>query len=334
MSEKTIKALSTAFSKLSATGKLKAEVELLTTCSSDTVYRLRYDTMQYDYISPAVINLLGYSVSELMQINMRSLILETRVVSNGMQVVDSYEPLEENRKRGEVQKWQADYLMKTKDGRKIWVSDISHPWFDGEGGIIGSTGSLRDITDRVSIEQKIRSEMTRQDYTDKLTGLANMRSFWIRLEEEINRSRRTKEEIALMLININDLAKIKSTYDQKMADDIITIIAKLIRNRLREIDIVARIDEENFGVIMPETPVNGAVYAARRLIKTITSHNFFANSQDGKSSCDISIGLAGINRDNNSTPASEFYKLADAELYIAKHKGINQISAGGIEDKL
>ncbi len=331
MPKKALHVISTAFGKLSTVGKLKAEVDLLTSCSSDTVYRLRYDTMRYDYISPAVLNLLGYSVAELMQINLRSLILETRIVNNGMKAVESYASLEEARKRGEVKNWQADYLMRTKDGRKIWVSDISHPWFDDNGRIIGSMGSLRDITDRVNNEQKIRNEMAREDYTDKVTGLANMRTFWIRLEEEINRSRRTKEAVSLMLVNVNRLNEIKEKFGQKMEEDILSVIGRLMRRCLREIDITAHISEDNFAVIMPETPADGAYHAAKRLMRTISSHNFFANSPDGKTSCDISIGLADI-ESCEPRDAASLYKSADGELFAAIHKGNNSISAAGVSE--
>ncbi|MEI7670009.1 MAG: PAS domain S-box protein [Pseudomonadota bacterium] len=163
MPKKVISALSKAFKDLSAIGKLKAEVELFAQCSRDAIYRLRYDNMQYDYISPSVFNLLGYTSEELMQIHMRSLIIETRILGDEINIVDSYIGLEENRKNREVGKWQADYLMKTKDGRKIWVSDISYPWFDKKGAIIGSNGSLRDISERVLLEEKIRAQIAKNE---------------------------------------------------------------------------------------------------------------------------------------------------------------------------
>src|SRR5579864_7438402 len=101
---------------------IKSEVALLTSYSTDTIYRLRYDTMQYDYISPSVVRLLGYTQDEIKRMNIRTLILETRIVANALKPVESFDPLEEARKRGDVNKWQADYRMKTKDGREIWVS--------------------------------------------------------------------------------------------------------------------------------------------------------------------------------------------------------------------
>lgn len=332
MAKQAIKALSTAFSKLSVIGALRAEIALLTSCSSDTVYRLRYDTMQYDYISPAVINLLGYTPAELVQMNLRSLIIETRIVSDGMKVVDSYTELEENRKRGEVQKWQADYLMRTKDGRKIWVSDISYPWFDKKGAIIGSSGSLRDITDRINAEQRIRNEMTRTDYSDEATGLANLRKFWLRMEEEIRRSRRTKETLSIVLISVNKLHEIRQTYDKKMADDIIVTIARLMRNSMREIDIVARLDEITFGIVMPETNAQGACAAAKRLLKVITTHKFFAGpSETGTALVTVSVGVAD-SESSELADANSLYKRADTQLLLARHKGENQICAGEMEE--
>ncbi len=326
--------ISKAFSKLSNIDCLRAEIELLTNCSSDTAYRLRYDTMQYDYISPAVINLLGYSASELMQMNLRTLIIETRIVSNGMKTVDSYDSLEESRKRGEVQKWQADYLMQTKDGRKIWVSDISHPWFGKNGAIIGSTGSLRDITERIAAEERIRNEFHRQDYTDELTGLANWRTLHIRLEEEIRRRKRTQQELSLMILSINELDEIRDAYDQKMADEIIVIIAKLARKHLREVDIIARTAPGNFAVMMPETPVECAHIAARRLLKAVTAPSLLAHAAESKSkSCTLSIGIAGSKPGDNTLDASALYQQADAQLYIARHKGKNQIAGGEIVEE-
>jgi len=134
---------------------LREEVDLLTSYSSDTIYRLDYRTMKYNYISPAVTKLLGFAPQEMKRINFRSLIVETKLVTNGLKKVSSFEELEAKRKQGDVGKWNADYLIRTKSGDKIWVSDISFPWFDSSGKVIGSVGALRDITDRVKVEQKL-----------------------------------------------------------------------------------------------------------------------------------------------------------------------------------
>lgn len=140
-----------------ALNKLKAELELLSTYSNDVIYRLRYDTMSYDYISPSVERLLGYTPAQMRKINFRNLILETRIVTDGLRPVTSYAGLEASRSKREVSKWQADYLIRAKDGHTLWVADVSYPWFDEKGAIIGSVGSLRDITERVEAEARLRA---------------------------------------------------------------------------------------------------------------------------------------------------------------------------------
>jgi len=326
MSKRTVKALSDAFRGLSPIAKLKAEIELLTRCSNETVYRLRYDTMQYDYISPSVIQLLGYSSEELLSLNMRSLILETRIVGEGMRPVQSYAGLEENRKRGEVKKWQADYLMKTKGGKQIWVSDISYPWFDESGAIIGSLGSLRDISERIGAEQKIREELLRLIGSDTLTGLANRQSFWGRLEDETRRIRRTHGDLGLLLIDVDQFHKVNDAYGQDMGDAVLAGIAKLIVGASREIDVAARLGGEEFGVILPETTSEGAAKAATRIRDSIARHTFFAGSHNKPVGCTVSIGVAGT-RFGQNTDAAYLYKQADMRLYIAKHSGESQVSA-------
>lgn len=156
---------------------LRDEIELLTRYSSDVVYRLRYSTMRYDYLSPSVERLLGYSPKELADMNLRDLILETRIVAEGFAPVRSYETLEAKRRRGEVTGWQADYRMKTKRGDEIWVMDMSYPWQDEKGAIIGSIGSLRDITDRVEAEQRQLNAQLNSGETEEKSP-SDAENFW------------------------------------------------------------------------------------------------------------------------------------------------------------
>lgn len=305
--------------------ELKSEVALLTSYSTDVIYRLRYDTMKYDYISPSVTKLLGYSCEEMQRINIRALIVETKIINEGMKTVDSFDRLENTRKKGEVSKWQADYLIKTKDGRRIWVSDVSYPWFDDNGAIIGSVGSLRDISDRISAENKVKEELKRIANTDPLTGIANRRVFFEKAEDELKRIKRARGEFSMLLLDIDHFKKINDNYGHDVGDFILIEITKVIKNCLREIDIPARLGGEEFGIFLPETNGQGAFHVAERVRSTIAKHTFMADAKQNRPiGCTVSIGITTA-RFDEETDATRMYKMADTRLYIAKNSGRNQV---------
>ena len=304
---------------------LKAELALLTSYSTDVIYRLRYDSMQYDYISPSAVRLLGFTPDELKKMSIRALILETRIVSNALKPIESFEKLEDERKRGDVAKWQADYLMRTKDGRKIWVSDISYPWFDETGAIIGSVGSLRDISERVEAENKSKEEIARMTSTDRLTGLSSRAVFFDRLDEDLKRIKRSHEDLSIMLINMDYFRNINNNYGQQVGDKVLVGVAKIIQSCLRETDTGARIGGEEFAVILPETPAAGAFWVAERIRTSIAKETFHLEDENQLFGCTASIGISSAHFDENKD-AGALYKAADQRLYIAKHTGRNQVS--------
>jgi PAS domain S-box-containing protein len=229
--------------------QLKGEISLLHSYATDTVYRLRYATMQYEYVSPNVEKLLGFSPDELTAMNFRDLILETRIIHDGMRRVEDFTGLETARKLGETLKWQADYRLRTKDGREIWVSDISYPWLGEDGGIIGSVGSLRDITDRVLAEETLREELVRLANSDALTGLSNRSHFFNRLEQELKLQRRSGNPLSLIVMDIDHFKRINDRYGHPAGDRVLLQVASVMLSCLRETDIAARLGGEECGLL-------------------------------------------------------------------------------------
>lgn len=313
--------------------KLQEEVELLTSYFTDTIYRLGYKDMKYDYISPSVYNLLGYHPEELHEIGLRSLILETRMISEGMRKVASYKDYEKQRKKGEVLKWQADYLIKTKEDRQIWISDISYPWVDNEKNVIGSIGVLRDITERVEAEQSVQNELTRLAITDPLTGLHNRRYFFDSLQNELKRIERSNKSLSVLLLDVDFFKKVNDTYGHSIGDNVLGTIADLIKGCLREIDVSARVGGEEFAAILIDSPAHASFKVAERMRKVIAQHQF--NFPDTTPfSCTVSIGLCGTNSGDNDSD-QDLYKRADTCLYHAKNSGRNRVSSEtGEEDIL
>lgn len=305
--------------------QLENELQLLSTYSTDTIYRLRYKNMHYDYISPSIQKLLGFSTKEFKKLDIRSLIQETKIVTKNMETVTSYKALEQARKEGNMGKWQADYHIQKKDGTTIWVTDISHPWYDEHGNIIGSIGSLRDISDRINAENKVKEEIVRLSYTDALTGIANRKEFFKNINTELKRVKRSNNHFSVLLIDIDHFKKINENYGHHIGDDVLTQIANILKSCLRETDVAARIGGEEFGIFLPDTTENSAFWVADRIRHRIAEHSFPVPDNKTPLKCTVSIGIASTQNSLNLTETT-LYKEADIRLYIAKNTGRNQVS--------
>lgn len=316
-----------AIEHLATIQNLKDELELLANFSTDTVYRLDYESMTYSYVSPNVTKLLGYSTEEIMKMNVRTLIIETRLIDDGMKQVESYAGLELMRKNREVAKWQADYLMRTKDGRKIWVSDISYPWHDKNGKLLGSVGSLRDITDRIYAEQQMKEAVTELVSRDVLTGLPLRKQFFVKLEDEVKRTRRSGKDAALLMIDIDRFSALNQDHTNAFGDFVLQELTKLIHSCLRETDMAARVGGEEFAIVLPDTSAEGAYWVAERIRTTVNSHQFQSRHSSQPVKVTLSIGVATA-RETPEADAGTLLTLADHRVYLAKQLGRNQVATG------
>lgn len=121
--------------------------------TGDVIYRLHYDSMTYDYLSPGIANLTGYSPDEIRAIGFSKLV--TRIDLPGKE--DAHPGIIlKDRLEGKTREYRADYLIATKTGTARWLRDHSFPWFDGSEKLIGSVGILSDVTDYKLAEALLR----------------------------------------------------------------------------------------------------------------------------------------------------------------------------------
>jgi diguanylate cyclase (GGDEF)-like protein len=123
------------------------------------------------------------------------------------------------------------------------------------------------------------------------------------------------------MMDIDDFKACNDKYGHLVGDVVLKEISRMIRESVREIDLVARYGGEEFSLILPETDRKGAILAAERIRKRIAQHVFSA--YDEKLNVTVSAGLAVYPED-----ASDIERLigkADAALYRAKNSGKNII---------
>ena len=105
---------------------------------------------------------------------------------------------------------------------------------------------------------------------DPLTNLYNEEYFLRRLKEELLRAKRYRRILSILLIEIEKLTQITELYGTKEEENILKVLSQNILKNLRRVDIVAKLSKnEQFAIILPETPLSGALVAARRLLRII-----------------------------------------------------------------
>lgn len=152
---------------------------LLAEESGDVLYKLNYSTMKYDYISPVIKELTGYTPEEINEIGFRNIIDEIYLFLHPDRNVQDIKDL---RVKGLTGEYLADYKIRKKDGTLKWVRDHSFPVYNQEGKLYGSIGILTDITEIKKREEEIKKRElyleTLVDIQKSLIFLHDLREFY------------------------------------------------------------------------------------------------------------------------------------------------------------
>lgn len=155
---------------------------------------------------------------------------------------------------------------------------------------------------------------------DALTNLNNRRQFEARLKQEIASTKRQKNPLCAMMIDIDFFKKVNDTYGHASGDEVLRTVASVIKAHLRESDIPARYGGEEFAVLLPYTKIEEAQIVGERLRKAVEAT---AVSIDKLTiNVTISMGLAEFMPEQTG---EELFKCADKALYEAKESGRNRV---------
>jgi len=164
------------------------------------------------------------------------------------------------------------------------------------------------------------TQLTELATVDSVTGLFNRRYFETRLEAEVERARRQRQDLALLLIDIDDFKRVNDLRGHLEGDRTLREVADLLRAGVRIFDICARYGGEEFVIVMPGASMTVAQQVAERIRMRI--ERSFSNDFPPVT---VSVGI-GMLADH--TTADELVDIADRALITAKRAGKNIVWTG------
>lgn len=171
------------------------------------------------------------------------------------------------------------------------------------------------------LESAMYEEVYQLAITDNLTQLKNRAELDKTLATECGRVRRHGRPLSLMLLDIDYFKRVNDDNGHAAGDAVLSQLGKLIRERVRENDLAARIGGEELAILLPETSLRGALLLAEDLRVAIEA--LVVEVGDRALKVTVSIGCAQY--DQNDVDPAAFVKRCDEKLYAAKAAGRNRV---------
>lgn len=213
------------------------------------------------------------------------------------------------------------------DGTMTWVEIYTYPILDEDGKVSHVIEYTRDITGRKKSEgekHRLIDTLERLSRTDGLTGLMNRRALTESLVHEVDRAKRYKSSLSLILCDIDSFKEINDTYGHDVGDRALQTISATLKTFLRKTDLAGRYGGDEFMLILPETSRKGAENLVNKLLSIMGETDL--QLPDGKPvRLSMSIGIAEPSASDAGTDA--LIKRADDAMYASKQAGRNRVSS-------
>ena len=179
-------------------------------------------------------------------------------------------------------------------------------------------GTINNIVSIALTNAYLYDEVRQLSYTDGMTYLHNYRYFEMRLREEIVRHARNKQDVSLIILDVDHFKNYNDTLGHQAGDEVLRILGSILKETVRENDIVARYGGEEFAIILPNASRDGAFVRSR-----VDQAKFPNEEVQPFGKLTVSVGTASLPLD--AKDSTDLIQKADTALYQAKHNGRNRV---------
>ena len=226
----------------------------------------------------------------------------------------------------------------TRDIPVIFVTAHNDEAAETRGLAVGAVDFIAKPINPTIVRARVKTHLTlkRQSdllrqwvYIDGLTGVCNRRYFDEQLSREWGRAMRQGATLTLVLIDVDHFKLYNDHYGHQAGDDCLRRIAAALKGGLhRPVDLLARYGGEEFACLLPDTEIPGALELAQRLGQRVAELQIEHAASTVARAVTVSLGVCTRRPDANGS-AADLLRDADAQLYLAKSRGRNQVCGTG-----
>ncbi|MCP4933573.1 MAG: GGDEF domain-containing protein [bacterium] len=196
------------------------------------------------------------------------------------------------------------------------LSNITRAMADNNHNL---NSKLKQTTQQIDVLHKDLDTARYESNTDSLTNLANRKKFDSEMRRSINDIQKNGTDLTLLIADIDHFKKFNDTWGHQTGDQILKLVAQILKNELKGADFPARYGGEEFAVILPNTNKNDAFTVAEQIREAIAAKELFKRSTgENLGRLTVSIGIAQAAPDD--IPAT-LIERSDKALYRAKDTG-------------
>jgi len=170
---------------------------------------------------------------------------------------------------------------------------------------------------------RLQRELARHSTRDGLTAVANRRYLLLRLDEEFSRARRYQTSLSFALFDIDRLREVNDRFGQAVGDAVIRRTGEIIQGQVRREDVLGRMGEDVFGVLLPGNRYRGAAVLANK-IRTEAEEATFSRSGE-TIAIRLSCGISTYPDNRTIKTADDLVATAETALRGAKTRGGNRV---------
>src|ERR1700690_1576752 len=198
------------------------------------------------------------------------------------------------------------------------VESLQQDAFSPEDALIMNT--LADLLATALHNSFVFQKLQQQSITDGLTGIKTRRFFWEALSSEWKRASRSGRPFSVVLVDLDKFKEVNDSLGHLEGDLVLARVGRLLEQKCRQSNVVARYGGDEFIILMPETGMEQAQVLAERLRLWLATDPMLEEHKITGSFGVASFPVHGF-------AIEDLIRVADAGMYMAKHAGGNQVAA-------